>query len=49
MKLSEIQDIVESQKLALNKQVQGLKRGLLPELPDIKSHALVVSRNTALR
>jgi predicted AAA+ superfamily ATPase len=43
MKLSEIQDIAESQKLALDKQEKGLERGLLPELPDIQSHALVVS------
>jgi predicted AAA+ superfamily ATPase len=43
MKLSEIQDIAESQKLALDKLEKGLKRQLLPELPDIQSHALVVS------
>jgi predicted AAA+ superfamily ATPase len=43
MKLSEIKDIAESQKLALDRQEKGLKRLLLPELPDIQSHALVVS------
>jgi predicted AAA+ superfamily ATPase len=43
MKLSEIQDISADQKLALEKQEQGLKRHVLPELPDIQSHALVVS------
>jgi predicted AAA+ superfamily ATPase len=43
MKLSEIRDIAESQKLALDKQEKGLERQLLPELPDIQSHALVVS------
>jgi len=42
MKLSEIQDISAEQKLALEKQEQGLKRRVLPELPDIQSHALVV-------
>jgi predicted AAA+ superfamily ATPase len=43
MKLSEIKDITESQKSALDKQEKGLERQLLPELPDIQSHALVVS------
>jgi len=43
MKLSEIQGIAESQRLALDGQEKGLKRLLLPELPDIQSHALVVS------
>jgi predicted AAA+ superfamily ATPase len=43
MKLSEIQDISVDQKLTLGKQEQGLKRHALPELPDIQSHALVVS------
>jgi predicted AAA+ superfamily ATPase len=43
MKLSEIKDISESQRQALETQEQGLKRQLLSELPDIQSHALVVS------
>jgi len=43
MKLSEIQDIAESQNSALDKQEKGLERRLLPDLPDIQSHALVVS------
>jgi len=43
MKLSEVQNIAESQKLALVKQEKGLKRRLLTELPDMQSHALVVS------
>jgi predicted AAA+ superfamily ATPase len=43
MKLSDIQDIAKGQKLALEKQELGLERLLLPELPDIQSHALVVS------
>jgi predicted AAA+ superfamily ATPase len=43
MKLSDIQDIAAGQKLALENQNPGLKRLLLPELPDIQSHALVVS------
>jgi len=42
MKLSEIKDISAEQKLALEKQEQGLKRHILPELPDIQSHALAV-------
>ena len=43
MKLSEIREICTSQKAALNEQDQGLKRFLLPHLPDIKTHALVIS------
>jgi predicted AAA+ superfamily ATPase len=43
MRLTEIQDISVDQKLTLGKQEQGLKRHALPELPDIRSHALVVS------
>jgi predicted AAA+ superfamily ATPase len=43
MKLSEIQDISIRQKFALKKQEIGLKRQILPELPDIKTHALIVS------
>jgi len=43
MKLSEIQDISASQKQALEKQEQGQPRYILPELPDIQSHALIVS------
>ena len=43
MKLSDIVEIGRSQKAALNEQDSGLERTLLPELPDIKSHALVVS------
>ena len=43
MKLSEIQDISLTQKLALENQELGLERSFLPELPDIQSHALVVS------
>ncbi|MDR0302721.1 MAG: ATP-binding protein [Treponema sp.] len=42
MKLSEIQDISATQRLALENQDQGLKRFALSELPDIQSHALVV-------
>jgi len=43
MKLSEIKEISAAQKMTLEQQEQGLKRQLLPELPDIQSHALVVS------
>jgi len=43
MKLSEVKDVTATQKLALEQQEQGLKRLLLPKLPDIQSHALVVS------
>jgi predicted AAA+ superfamily ATPase len=43
MKLSDLQGISESQKHALERQEQGLIRRLLQELPDIQSHALVVS------
>ncbi|MCL2762836.1 MAG: ATP-binding protein [Treponema sp.] len=43
MKLSEIQNISAAQRLALEQQDLGLKRHTLPELPDMQSHALVVS------
>ncbi|MDR0321296.1 MAG: ATP-binding protein [Treponema sp.] len=43
MKLSEIQDVSTTQKLALDKQEQGVRRNLLAKLPNIQSHALVVS------
>ena len=43
MKLSEIQEISVSQKAVLKKRETGLKRQILPELPDIQSHALVIS------
>ena len=42
MKLSEIRDISAAQKQALQGQEQGLVRHILPQLPDIRSHALVV-------
>jgi len=43
MKLSQIQDISAGQKLILEHQEPGLHRKILPELPDIQTHALVVS------
>jgi predicted AAA+ superfamily ATPase len=43
MKLSDIQDIASGQKQALENQEPGLERTVLPDLPDIQSHALVVS------
>jgi len=43
MRLSEIQDIAVSQKLALEKHEMGMERLLLPHLPKLQSHALVVS------
>jgi len=42
MRLSEIRDIGVTQKQMLQKQKDGLVRHALPQLPDIKSHALVV-------
>jgi len=43
MKLSEIQEISDTQRQALDKQELGLTRQLLPELPMLQSHALVIS------
>ncbi|MCL2066336.1 MAG: ATP-binding protein [Treponema sp.] len=43
MRLSEIKEIGASQKIALEKLEMGMERLLLPLLPRIKSHALVVS------
>jgi predicted AAA+ superfamily ATPase len=43
MKLSDISEAAKSQKSALNKQESGLQRTVITELPDIQSHALVVS------
>jgi hypothetical protein len=43
MKFSEIQEICSSQKSMLERQEQGQPRHILPELPDIQSHALIVS------
>ena len=43
MKLTEIHEIFITQKEALNAQELGIERELLPNLPDIKSHALVIS------
>jgi len=43
MRLSEIRDICAGQKLALEGQEPGLKREGLRHLPDIRSHALIVS------
>jgi len=43
MKLSAIKDISAAQKSALELQDSGLERRILPELPDIRSHALVVN------
>ena len=43
MRLSEIEEIGDSQRQTLEKQDPGMKRLLLPQLRDIQSHALVVS------
>ena len=43
MKLSDIKNICATQKSALERQDSGLERRVLPELPDIRSHALVVN------
>jgi hypothetical protein len=43
MKLSELQEISASQKSVLERQEQGQLRQILPDLPELKSHALIVS------
>jgi predicted AAA+ superfamily ATPase len=43
MKLSEIRNAAGDQKTALEERDPGYKRELLSKLPDIKSHALIVS------
>ena len=43
MKLSDLLEICSSQKNALDAQDPGLERHLLQHLPDIKTHALVIS------
>jgi predicted AAA+ superfamily ATPase len=43
MKLSEMQEVAETQNAALEVRDFGYERDLLPKLPDIKSHALIVS------
>jgi predicted AAA+ superfamily ATPase len=43
MKLSELRDITRSQKDRVEALATGLERDLLPSLPDIQSHALIVS------
>jgi predicted AAA+ superfamily ATPase len=43
MKLSELREVSEDQKAILESRDSGLERELLPALPDIKSHALIVS------
>jgi predicted AAA+ superfamily ATPase len=43
MKLSELQDTARSQKERSQALDNGLERELLPHLPDIQSHALIIS------
>jgi predicted AAA+ superfamily ATPase len=43
MTLSDIINTGKSQKNALNDRDSGLERTVLPELPDIQSHALIIS------
>jgi predicted AAA+ superfamily ATPase len=43
MKLSELRDIAKSQKARIEVFDTGLKRDLLSSLPDIQSHALIIS------
>jgi len=43
MKLSDIKDVSVTQKSALESQDSGLERRVLSELPDIRSHAVVVN------
>jgi predicted AAA+ superfamily ATPase len=42
MTILELEDIGSTQKISLKEQNPGLKRRMLPALPDIQSHALVV-------
>ena len=43
MKLTDIRNTAYEQKIELSKQNTGLERNFLHELPDIQSHALVIS------
>jgi predicted AAA+ superfamily ATPase len=43
MKLSDLREIVRSQKEAAGARDTGLERDMLPGLPDTKTHALIVS------
>jgi len=43
MKLSDLQDISARQKTSLDRQDMGYLRHILPSLPDIQSHALIIS------
>jgi predicted AAA+ superfamily ATPase len=43
MKLSELRDISKSQKVHIEVPDTGLQRDILPSLPDIQSHALIIS------
>ncbi|MCL2479617.1 MAG: ATP-binding protein [Treponema sp.] len=43
MKLSDLTEISKNQRAALDAQDSGLPRTILADLPDIKSHALVIS------
>jgi len=43
MRLSDVKDISFSQEQTLERQEPGLKRLMLPELPDIQTHALIIS------
>jgi len=43
MKLSELREISKDQKTALEARDPGYERALLPKLPDIQSHALIIT------
>jgi predicted AAA+ superfamily ATPase len=43
MKLSEIREIAKDQKNDLEKRDSGFRRNLLPKLPKIQSHALIIT------
>jgi len=43
MKLSDVEDVSVNQKMSLEEQEPELIRHVLPQLPDMQSHALVVS------
>jgi len=48
MKLSEIKDISAEQKQALEKQEKGLKRRILPELPDMNPLRITLKKAVSL-
>jgi hypothetical protein len=43
-----LREILEQQKVAIGAKDSGMKREQLQSLPDIRSHALIVSGNSGL-